>query len=462
MTTDEIKFKGQALSATHRISDYHLGAGARLANGTPNLLEDFKGDEDYAKMLRKFVARFGPETKLTLEWGGDMVDFNAIPYHGNCGSVPTVEAALAKLEACFQGHSAFWAATRLFLADERHALVITIGNHDLEFSWPEVQGRIRAELGIGPVDERLRFVTTVFEGDVCKLHGDLFDPPNANPTPEDLFIFDKAKGQPRKLLNIPYSDILNASFIMSLKRQQPWIGRMENHGAIWVAGLTREWRFGLKAIALWIAFTLYHRFFIRFRSIRRETSFRAAIGFALNTIHEDRPEPKIREFARSHPQIRIVESGHTHAAKVADIEVDGRTVAWFNTGTGIEQVRLTRPEFQRFVTPWPEFESFFRRIGLYWRRRPIQALGLLALHLAVALAPFAANLIFGWHLDEIAWIIVALALFSWLARQSFAFYAAESYTEHNVLETVQTAAGRIGPRLLRFDSGTGAYKPFAG
>jgi hypothetical protein len=457
---DEISFRGQALSATHRISDYHLGAGVSFANGVPNLLEDFKGDEDYVRMLQKFLDRFGPTTNLTLEWGGDMVDFNAIPYLDNCGSVPTVEAALAKIEACIQGHPAFWTATRCFLADKRHALAITIGNHDLEFVWPEVQKRIRMELNVPQDNPQLQFVTEVLEGDTCKLHGDAFDPPNANPAFEDLFIFDKFRGQPRKLLNVPYSDVLNASFIMSLKRRNPWIGRMENHGAVWIAGLTREWRFGFRAIAVWIAFALYHRFFIRFRNIRRQASLTAMLQLALNTLHEDRPEPKIRDLAQQRPEVRFVESGHTHVAKVVNIDVDGRPVTWLNTGTGIEQIRLTWPTFSHFITPWPEFESFFRRIGLYWQRRPLRALGLTLIHVAAGSALFVANWAFGWSLDETAWIIAIITLFSWLMRQSYAFHTAESYTEYNVLETILTENGRVGPRLIRYHQETGAYGPF--
>lgn len=435
-----------AISATHRISDYHLGAGVRLANGAPNLLENFKGDEDYARMLRKFVARFGPETLLRLEWGGDTVDFHAIPYRGAHASIPTVEAALAKFELCLKGHPAFWAATRHFLADKRHALVITIGNHDLEFAWPEVQERIRQELEVAAGDDRLRFVTTVIEGDTCKLHGDLFDPPNAVPPPESLFMTDESDGRSRRLLNVSYGNVLSASLLQALKARHPWIGRMENHGAVWVDSATREWRFGIKAILLWLGYTLQHLFFSKHRYIRRQTTLWQTIKLALSTFHEDRPAEYARNFLMRHPDVRYLESGHTHAPGVSRLDVGMRRITWFNTGTGIEQVRLTRPA-----------RGFFRRVILYWWRRPLQALGLTAIHLAVALLPFVVERWFGWHRHWLTDVVVGLAIFSWLLRQAFALYAAERHADYAVLETLEIQGGRVGPQLLHYDPVTGDY-----
>ncbi len=505
-------------SRSLRISDYHLGAGPSLPDGRPNRHEDFKGDDTYARMLQAWQRRSEPAARLVMEWAGDIVDFHAIPYRGRYGSVPTVEAALEKLEACIKGHRRFWKATREFLKDHAHEIEVTIGNHDFEFAWPEVQARIREYLEVPADDSRLRFVTEVIEGDTARIHGDIFDPLNANPPPDRWFITNKYGGNPalaalaaivltygsmlsvarredytvknvvlaavggiavimmlgwlfhkiyfwkwgreKKFLNVPYGTIMNSSLGQRLKGYQPWIGRMRNHGAIWLLSLARDWRFGLVAGPALLIHMIYHRFFIDLLDVRRKATFRTTLRLLLSTTRSDAVESEIRKFARAHPEIRYIEYGHTHVVGVQTIRLEDRDVICYNTGMGGEQVRLKKPEFDRFRTPFRRTEAFLRRIAFYWKKRTWFALGLSSVHAALAAATFFARRFFGWFPGWTAWIALAVTAFSLLMRQSYALYVDETYAEYTPLETIVFEDGSRKRDLLRFLPATETFEGY--
>ncbi len=448
----------QPVSASLRISDYHLGSGSLLPDGTPNLKEDFKGDEDYASMLAAFQARYPRGTPLSLEWAGDMIDFHAIPFRGRCGSLPTLEAALEKIEACLKGHPRFWEATREFLAADGRALDLTIGNHDFELAWPEVQSRLRKFFGADAA--RVRFVTTVIDGDTCKLHGDFFDPLNANPPSDQWFIVEKHDGGEKKFLNIPYGTVMNASLGQALKSRRPWIGRMRNLGPALILVIAKDWYFGLSAFLLLLGHTIYHRFLNDLREIRRKAGLGTIFHLLSNATHEDIPDSEVRRFAEAHPEVKVIEAGHSHCAGIRTLRVGEREVACFNTGTGIEQIRLKKPEFAGLNPYVPRLEAFFRRIGFYWKERPYRAVGLVFIHSMAAATPFAAERLFGWMLEDLVWIVPLLAVFSLLMRQSYALYADETYVEYTPIETKRYADGRRERALMQFHPSSGSFDEY--
>lgn len=132
------------------VSDLHLGAGDTI-EGKKNPLEDFHFDEKFANLLEwKSSQNEQPFEMLIL---GDAFDFpQVIPEIGLQCPDPrlgtTEEESLGRLEHIIQGHRTFFITLKQFLSAGNKVRFIR-GNHDIDLIWPEVQARLRREIGGG-------------------------------------------------------------------------------------------------------------------------------------------------------------------------------------------------------------------------------------------------------------------------------------------------------------------------
>lgn len=152
------------------ISDLHLGAGRRDdGNYTGN--ENFFADQSFARFIGRLTVKDSGNKKL-LVINGDLVDFlritdipetkeaiekwqqllqsvginksldelkNSISSKERKYGLKTNDyKSIWKLYVCAQGHSLFFASLGQWLS-LGHQLVITKGNHDLEWFWPTVR-----------------------------------------------------------------------------------------------------------------------------------------------------------------------------------------------------------------------------------------------------------------------------------------------------------------------------------
>lgn len=176
------------------VSDFHLSQG-RKKKGPWHRMEDFRSDREFVAMLWHLVEKYGPQVKIKIRLNGDIFDFMATPYKGSYLAVSTVEAALEEFRTIADGHEEFFTGLREFLAANPNVeVVFTIGNHDQDLAWPELQEAVR-DL-IAPLDgrHRVRFVREERVGPVHVCHGDRFDKLNAVPPEEEMFITDKKGG----------------------------------------------------------------------------------------------------------------------------------------------------------------------------------------------------------------------------------------------------------------------------
>jgi UDP-2,3-diacylglucosamine pyrophosphatase LpxH len=175
-------------------SDFHLGQGRR-PDGSWHPMEDFRSDREFAQMLRHLHESYAPDVRLELHGNGDVFDFMATPFDGKYWAVPTVEAAMAEIKLISDNHPEFFAALRWILLVRPEAEVIfTLGNHDQDLAWPEVQAFLRTLLAQPGQEHRVRFVRKEHIGPVDIYHGDEHDPLNAVPSDEEMFITDQKGG----------------------------------------------------------------------------------------------------------------------------------------------------------------------------------------------------------------------------------------------------------------------------
>jgi UDP-2,3-diacylglucosamine pyrophosphatase LpxH len=76
---------------------------------------------------------------------GDCFDFLVTPPYDTQG-VTDIAIATSKLERIIMAHAAFFAAMRQFIATEGRHVTFTIGNHDIEVAFAEIQQRITQEI----------------------------------------------------------------------------------------------------------------------------------------------------------------------------------------------------------------------------------------------------------------------------------------------------------------------------
>jgi hypothetical protein len=157
------------------ISDTHLAAGR---------LDVFDQDVEIEGFVKSIA---GPGTTLFLN--GDFVDFVRVPPFEVPDSMHLLwdeKTSLQKLEKVVDAHPICFVALQAFIRTGG-SLTLIIGNHDLDFTWPAVQERLRFILGRAG-SESLRFIVgaSEFHG-VHVEHGHEFTPENCPRDPRSFF-----------------------------------------------------------------------------------------------------------------------------------------------------------------------------------------------------------------------------------------------------------------------------------
>lgn len=271
-------------------------------------------------------------------------------------------------------------------------------------------------------------------------------------------IYFKWFAKDHRILNLPYGYYMNSGLAMAVKRRfLPWIGRMQDHGPIWVLTLARDWHFALAIVPMLIMHMLYYMSFVRMLSVRFKASLGAMIGNLAATMHADRVEDEVAKFVRDRPGVKRIIYGHTHAAGVQTVAVDGRDIAIQNTGTGVEQIRMETPKVMS-RTGWG-LESFLRRVGYHWRHAPRAAAFFTLVHLAAYAAVQAVLVLTGWSPDWWNPWLAAVAGYLLLMRQAYAEYRGKAFTEYTPCEIRGYAENDVETELFRFDA-DGQFVPF--
>jgi len=195
------------------VSDLHLGSGETL-EGQKNPLEDFHFDERFAELLSWKASQHPHSLQLLIL--GDAFDFpQVLPEIGlNCADSrlgTTQEESLRRLELIIQGHRILFDALREFLSTGNTVRFLR-GNHDIDLIWPDVQARLRREIGGG---NNLIFEDAYIYrhmGLYCE-HGNQYSPDNAFENPQRPIVTD-SQGKARLercwgtyFMDVVYNDI---------------------------------------------------------------------------------------------------------------------------------------------------------------------------------------------------------------------------------------------------------------
>lgn len=168
-------------------SDIEMGAGG--------LADDFPHSDWFDGLLATYDRVDEP---VDLVLNGDTFDFLKTAVEGAWPRHVTAEVALAKLNGIALAHPAFFLALRRFLSVPNRTVAFTVGNHDAELLFPEVQDAL-----VALVDAPLRFPGFAIDiGDAHFEHGSQAD---------DMFFMDETnvfvEHEGRRILRLPWGSV---------------------------------------------------------------------------------------------------------------------------------------------------------------------------------------------------------------------------------------------------------------
>jgi hypothetical protein len=193
-------------------SDIEMGAGG--------LLDDFPHSDWFDELLATYDRLDLP---VDLVLNGDTFDFLKTSVDGAWPRHVTAEVALAKLERVAAAHPRFFTGLRRFLAVPNRTVAFTIGNHDAELLFPEVQQAVTAL-----VDAPLQFPGFAVDiGDAHFEHGAQADA-MFQMDPADLFV----EHEGHRLLRLPWGTVGLLDVAMPMHPLVYDLDRVKPHGRV--------------------------------------------------------------------------------------------------------------------------------------------------------------------------------------------------------------------------------------
>ena len=126
------------------MSDIEMGNGGHT--------DDFPHSDFLGELIISYNGPRYRDLPVELVFNGDTFDLLKTPWQGAFPSHITAAIALGKLSQVAAAHPAFFAALRTFLAhpNAERRVQFTVGNHDAELVFPEVQDEVRRLCGGDP------------------------------------------------------------------------------------------------------------------------------------------------------------------------------------------------------------------------------------------------------------------------------------------------------------------------
>jgi thiamine pyrophosphokinase len=246
------------------VSDFHLSAGYNRRTGAYDRHEDFFYDAAFGRFIDTLLQRAETEPRRwRLIILGDFTDFLQVdpPANGEHGLTSSV-TTVAKLEIIARGHAEVFVALARFAA-AGHPIELVIGNHDIEFIWPDVQRRFK-ELVSAHADRDLSALITFHPwlfyvpGVVYAEHGHQYDGVNSFTT-----LLEPTLPSDRSVIELPLGSFFVLYLFNRIERLDPFADN--------IRPVTRYLGWALRTHPVRAVGTLgYHvRFFLR---VIRKTS----------------------------------------------------------------------------------------------------------------------------------------------------------------------------------------------
>src|SRR4051812_23869982 len=112
------------------VSDFHLGKGHILPDGSLNIFEEFYYDEKFIEFLEYYSTGEYSGADVEVIINGDFLNLLQTDYKGHFTTVITESIDLYKIKTIVEGHRAVFDALRSFAGLPNKRLTYVVGNHD--------------------------------------------------------------------------------------------------------------------------------------------------------------------------------------------------------------------------------------------------------------------------------------------------------------------------------------------
>jgi len=241
------------------VSDFHLGEGRLLEDGSVNLMEDFIYDHKFIEFLHHYSSGDYQGYQVEMIIDGDFFNMLQLDCEGQNPARVTEKISIKIMEKIMLGHSELFDAFREFMENSRHSLAFIIGNHDQGLIWPGVQEAVKERIDSNALStERICFYPHYYSFDgIWVEHGHQC---------ETLCCFDlknpgiKLKGTPEPVLDLPWAGYFVIDFLLPMKKERPYIDKIKPFRAYLRWALLNDTRFALTTIIRLFVFNLKNRF----------------------------------------------------------------------------------------------------------------------------------------------------------------------------------------------------------
>lgn len=308
------------------VSDFHLGMGRYLPDGTFNYLEDFYYDDKFVEFLEYYGQGEFSHADIELICNGDFFNHLQTHVHDSSPDVLDERTALRRTDEILRGHPNLFQAMRRFANLPHHSLTFTLGNHDPGLLFKAVQDQLRRALGTS-----IRVIIGPYRFDGVHVeHGNQYFADNAY-NPKLYFL---SRGLPAPVINLPWGSFFVIHYLNKVKRERPYFDKIYPFKYYYRWAFIHDTAFAVRSIARIIFYFLWLRF-------RRDPHRRSSIIRTLKILKEVPLSPKLHQEAKkillSEKDIHVVVFSHTHHALIRQFAPDKTYV---NTGLWNEQISL--------------------------------------------------------------------------------------------------------------------------
>src|SRR4051812_48585500 len=130
------------------VSDFHLGKGHILPDGSLNIYEEFYYDDKFIEFLEYYSTGDFSGVEVELIINGDFFNLLQTDYKGHHTTVLTESIDLYKIQTIIAGHKLVFDALRKFAATPNRKITYIVGNHDQGMLWPKTRECVDEVVGI--------------------------------------------------------------------------------------------------------------------------------------------------------------------------------------------------------------------------------------------------------------------------------------------------------------------------
>jgi UDP-2,3-diacylglucosamine pyrophosphatase LpxH len=308
------------------VSDFHMGEGRILPDGSVNNLEDFISDQAFIDLMEYYRTGEYTDDEVELILNGDIFEGLVVDPTAEGADEITERKSVEKIERIVKGHGAMFQAMRVFAASEQRGVTFVVGNHDQDLLWEGVQARLRERIhpSVGFVHGPYRFDGVHVEHGNDHELGNRIDP-------SKLFL---TKGLAEPILNLPWGSDFFINCLMRMKKLRAYVNRVRPFRlAVWWT-LVHDFRALL--LGLWYFFAAIFRARLR-RSRQRRITILKTLRVMFSMSAFPTLEPEAARLLDADASVHTVIFGHTHIP-LARHPRPGRS--YINSGTWIPNSNL--------------------------------------------------------------------------------------------------------------------------